>query len=61
MAQPLTLPVHVLAQAPLLDTFLTAVRDGAPQATGAALDTGHWMLHEAPEAVLSAIREHFGY
>ncbi|WP_275004848.1 alpha/beta fold hydrolase [Promicromonospora iranensis] len=61
MAQPLAIPVHVLAQAPLFDSFLGAVRDAAPQATGAALDTGHWMLHEAPEAVLTAIKEHFGY
>ena len=60
MAQPLTLPVHVLAQAPLLDAFLQGVRDAAPEATGAALDTGHWMLHEAPAAVLAAIKEHFG-
>ncbi|MCP2265507.1 alpha/beta fold hydrolase [Promicromonospora thailandica] len=61
MAQPLTLPVHVLAEAPLLETFLRAVRDAAPEATGAALDTGHWMVHEAPDVVLAAIKEQFGY
>ncbi|MGW2092283.1 alpha/beta fold hydrolase [Promicromonospora sukumoe] len=61
MTEPLALPVHVLAQAPLLDAFLQGVRDAAPDATGAPLDTGHWMLHEAPDVVLAAIREHFGY
>ncbi|WP_197523202.1 alpha/beta fold hydrolase [Actinokineospora pegani] len=61
MADPITMPVHFLGQAPLFEAFLTAIRGAAPQATGAPLETGHWMLHEAPERVLREIKSFFGY
>jgi pimeloyl-ACP methyl ester carboxylesterase len=61
MAEPLTIPVHIIAQKPLLEAFLAAIRSAAPDATGAALNTGHWMLHEAPDQVLAAINKFFGY
>ncbi len=61
MTHPITIPVHFLAQAPLFEMFLTALRSAAPQATGVPLDTGHWMLHEAPQRVLREIRTFFDY
>jgi hypothetical protein len=53
LANPLTIPVHLVAQAPLFDSFLAAMRDAAPEATGPPFHTGHWMMHEAPRQVLS--------
>lgn len=61
MEQPLTIPVLMVAQRELLDPFLAAIRSAAPDATGRALDTGHWMLHEAPDAVLSIIRDFYAF
>ncbi|WP_320783511.1 alpha/beta hydrolase [Streptomyces sp. CRN 30] len=62
MAEPLTMPVHLIAQAQLLDTFLTALRDAAPHATGNPVEgVGHWLLHEAPERVLQEIKTFYDY
>jgi len=61
MEQPLTIPVLMVAQRPLLDPFLSAIRSAAPDATGWALDTGHWMLHEAPDEVLAIIRDFYAF
>lgn len=61
MIEPLTIPVRLLAQRPLFETLLAAIRSAAPHATGAPLDTGHWMLHEDPTRVLEEIRNFFGY
>ncbi|MCZ9346900.1 alpha/beta hydrolase [Streptomyces sp. TRM76130] len=62
MLKPLDVPVHIIAQAQLFDTFLAALRDAAPHATGSPVEgVGHWLLHEAPGRVLTEIRTFFGY
>lgn len=59
MTEPLAIPVHMIAQEQFLDTFLLGARDVTPHATGQALNTGHWMLHEAPRSVLAEIKRFF--
>ena len=60
MAEPLTIPVRILTQEALLDTFLTALRDAAPHATGRGLaGTGHWIPEERPAEVVTEIQQFF--
>ncbi|MFE9347410.1 alpha/beta fold hydrolase [Streptomyces olivaceus] len=62
MRKPLDMPVHIIAQAQLFDTFHTALKDAAPQATGSPVEgVGHWLLHEAPGRVLGEIKTFFDY
>lgn len=61
MRTPLAIPVHLLAQAPLFDAFLAAIRGSAPDATGTPVASGHWMQHEAGEQVLAEIKRFYGY
>ncbi|MBB4686336.1 alpha/beta fold hydrolase [Amycolatopsis jiangsuensis] len=61
MGVPLTIPVHLLAQAPLFDTFLEALRGAAPAAGGTPMRCGHWMQHEAGEQVVAEIKRFYGY
>lgn len=59
MRDPLTIPVHVLAQEPFFARFLQSIRSAAPHATGTPLQTGHWLVHEAPELVLAEMKSFF--
>ncbi|MEV5093235.1 alpha/beta hydrolase, partial [Streptomyces griseoincarnatus] len=61
MAQPLKIPVHYVAQARLFEGLFSGIRSAAPHATGAPIESGHWMLHEAPDRVLHEIKAFFGY
>jgi pimeloyl-ACP methyl ester carboxylesterase len=55
LTDPLTIAVHLMAQEALFDSFFLALREAAPHATGVAMPTGHWMVHEAPRRVLAEI------
>jgi pimeloyl-ACP methyl ester carboxylesterase len=59
MRNPLTIPVHVIAQAPFYDNFLQSIRSAAPHATGIPFQTGHWLVHEAPQLVLAEMKSFF--
>lgn len=60
MTDPLTIPVRILTQEPLLDTFLTALRDAAPHATGRGLaGAGHWIPEERATEVVAEIQQFF--
>ncbi|MFF2861420.1 alpha/beta fold hydrolase [Streptomyces rubiginosohelvolus] len=61
MADPLTFPVHFIAQDRLFEGLFAGIRSAAPHATGAAVDSGHWMVHEAPDRVLHEIKAFFDY
>jgi hypothetical protein len=40
-------------------SFLASIRSFAPNATGVAFQTGHWMVHEAPELILAEMKSVF--
>lgn len=57
---PLTIPVRMITQDGLAGLVLEPLQDAAPQATTADVPgAGHFLVHEAPDAVLAEIDRFF--